>query len=114
MSIPSDTEETRIPTYVCAGPSVLGRHGNLEGAFRRFLDVILQERHVTLPPLVSGSVADHASRTDADGRTLCFAGPLREAMLDTVVTWLQSRHATPMQHEAHATPSGTEQLVLPL
>jgi hypothetical protein len=112
MSAPPDPGETRMPVHVCAGPGVLGRHGDLEGTFRRFLDVIVQPRDSILPPLLWEYVADHRYRTDDTGRTLCFAGPLREDMLDLLMAWLQSTKQKPMRRGAHTTPRHAEQLRL--
>jgi hypothetical protein len=90
MPSPADSGDTYITVHVCAGPGVLGRHGDLEGTFRRFLDVIVRSERVTLPPLLWEYVADHRYRTDDAGRTLCFGGPLREDMLERVAAWLHT------------------------
>jgi hypothetical protein len=86
----------------------------LETTFRRFLAVLTEPDVSVLPGPVQESCLDHLARTDRRGSTLCFAGPLREAMLDLLMAWLQSTKQKPMRRGAHTTPRPSEQLGLPL
>lgn len=95
MSASPDPACTTTTMYVCAGHGFLGRHGDLETPFRRFLDVILHSERVTLPPLLWEELADHRYRADGDGRTLCFAGPLRDQCLDGLTAWLADTRRQP-------------------
>jgi hypothetical protein len=96
MSASPDPADTYTTMHVCAGQGFLGRHGDLETPFRRFLAVILRSERVTLPPLLWESLADHRYRADGDGRTLCFAGPLRDQCLDVFTAWLAGTRRQPV------------------
>jgi hypothetical protein len=86
----------------------------LETTFRRFLAVLTHPDYSILPGPIQESCLDHLVRIDRSGYTLCFAGPLREDMLDLLDAWLQSTKQKPMRRGAHTTPRPSEQLGLPL
>jgi hypothetical protein len=60
----------------------------LEHAFRRFCGAIADRAPASMPLAVYESIVDHLSRTDGQGYTLCFYGPLREQVLDLLMAWL--------------------------
>jgi hypothetical protein len=86
----------------------------LETTFRRFLAVLTDPDVSVLPGPIQESCLNHLARAEISGSTLCFAGPLREDMLDLLMAWLQSTKQKPMRRGAHTTPRHAEQLGLPL
>jgi hypothetical protein len=62
--------------------------GIREHFFRSNLTDLVTTLHETLPPYLLGDVQDHLTRTDAQGYSLCFAGPLRERLMHDLKTWL--------------------------
>jgi hypothetical protein len=48
-----------------------------------------------LPPTLYEAIMDHLTRTDADGHSLCLAGPLRETLLAELRQWCE-RWQVPM------------------
>jgi hypothetical protein len=60
-----------------------------EVAFRDALLDFATAHAEALPPTLYEAIMDHLTRTDADGHSLCLAGPLREALLAEVRQWCE-------------------------
>lgn len=61
-----------------------------EGAFRDTLRDVATLYADTMPPTLYEEVMDHLTRTDQQGLSLCFTGPLRERFMADVQAWLES------------------------
>jgi hypothetical protein len=64
-----------------------------EQAFRQGLWDFTARDATTLPPTLYEAMMDHLTRTDAQGLSLCFNGPLRERLLADIAAWRRSQEA---------------------
>jgi Rad52/22 family double-strand break repair protein len=62
-----------------------------ETAFRSALAAMLGDKHQVLPADVRRDVQEHLDRRDAQGQTLCFAGPERDGLVTRVLAWADGK-----------------------
>jgi len=68
--------------------AVRGTGRERELAFRASLEAFIDDYETFMPCGLSAALLDHLTRTDASGLSLCFNGPLRQALLADVSRWV--------------------------
>jgi hypothetical protein len=61
-----------------------------ERAFRLTLRNCATAHAAAMPPTLYEEVMDHLTRTDGQGYTLCFNGPVREDVMRQLLPWLDT------------------------